>query len=905
MANVVNARDSQIQATTPRLNGVTLQSNVQVNQSNVSGLGLIVDATKQIWLSSTSQIFQIPKSGSTSPASITLTANVRNLTATPTLSIVAGSGSMSVTPALTSGAFTFTPAQMTSDTVTFRLSLTEDSKTYTYDLTVVKVREGIDSITAFLTNESVVLPGDSAGNVTSYTGASGNFKVFQGSNDVTSACTFSLVTGGNPDSLTYSLTASGASAGAFSVTAGYPTNKDITTLTFRATFGTTTVDKILTLTKAKSGAVGKQLSLNTSAQAFTFDSAGTASPATQTVTFTAVSQNLTGSPTFTATGYNAAGTSLGALTLGGTGNSRTLAHTAFGAAAYAVVQVTWDSITDQATIVRLKDGASGTSPVVGYLTNESVTVATAFDGTGATYTAAGGTFKVFDGLIDKTGNGVTYSVNSSSGVTISIASTGVYTVTGMSADTGTATLRAVYGTTTIDKVYNIAKAKAGTNGTNGSNGTNGARGSQTFYVSTSNTAWSDTLAATSASANGGPILNDLVVQYNNGANFSQSKFWNGSGWTLVNAVVDGNLLVSGSIGASKLTINGASNSIFMDPFIQDPSVWTQVSTYSLATITTVTDGVAGNRVLRSPGTTAGWADGSGARCVVTPGRKYRVSARVRRSADCNGKLYLRYVYWDNSGGAAATGQGVIGQEDVTVNTLWVQYSGTFTCPSSHAWIAPRIALNYNGTTGYMEAQDVRIEELIDSAVIVQGGITADRIDTKGLDIKDGAGNVIFSSGINLDWTRIGGTGKPQDGATVGAVIGTNLSGQFTAANISTYIANAAIGLAQINTASIGSLSALTANVGTLTMDATGYIGGGQTAYNTGTGFFLGYSGTAYKFSIGDGTNGLTWDGSKATFKGDIDVKSATSGARMEIKNNVIKVFDSAGILRVQIGDLAV
>jgi uncharacterized protein YjbI with pentapeptide repeats len=41
----------------------------------------------------------------------------------------------------------------------------------------------------------------------------------------------------------------------------------------------------------------------------------------------------------------------------------------------------------------------------------------------------------------------------------------------------------------------------------------------------------------------------------------------------------------------------------------------------------------------------------------------------------------------------------------------------------------------------------------------------------------------------------------------------------------------------------------------------------------------------------------------ATFRGTIDVKSATSGARLEIRNNVIKVFDASGVLRVRIGDL--
>lgn len=113
-------------------------------------------------------------------------------------------------------------------------------------------------------------------------------------------------------------------------------------------------------------------------------------------------------------------------------------------------------------------GATGVSAITGLLTNESATVAADNLGVVTSFSGTGGTFKVFDGTIDKTGDvAVTYSVNASSGVTISIASTGVYTVSDMSADTGTATLRAVYNSVTIDKVYSIAKSKAGATGTAG------------------------------------------------------------------------------------------------------------------------------------------------------------------------------------------------------------------------------------------------------------------------------------------------------------------------------------------------------------------------------------------------------------------------------------------------------
>lgn len=53
------------------------------------------------------------------------------------------------------------------------------------------------------------------------------------------------------------------------------------------------------------------------------------------------------------------------------------------------------------------------------------------------------------------------------------------------------------------------------------------------------------------------------------------------------------------------------------------------------------------------------------------------------------------------------------------------------------------------------------------------------------------------------------------------------------------------------------------NISTSGLDVgvTGHFQGGQSAYNTGTGFFLGYSGAAYKFSIGNPAGDyLTWDG---------------------------------------------
>lgn len=62
---------------------------------------------------------------------------------------------------------------------------------------------------------------------------------------------------------------------------------------------------------------------------------------------------------------------------------------------------------------------------------------------------------------------------------------------------------------------------------------------------------------------------------------------------------------------------------------------------------------------------------------------------------------------------------------------------------------------------------------------------------------------------------------------------------------------------------VGSAStALAVESGGFNVGTTGYIRGNQTDFNTGVGWFLGYSGGAYKFSVGD-PNGqyITWDGS--------------------------------------------
>lgn len=101
---------------------------------------------------------------------------------------------------------------------------------------------------------------------------------------------------------------------------------------------------------------------------------------------------------------------------------------------------------------------------VGFLTNQAHTVAADAAGNVVSYAAAGGSFIVLEGDTVLTA-GVSYSVFSETGVDVSIdATTGAYTINSMSADSGTAVLRATVAGVAIDQTYSIAKSRAGADG---------------------------------------------------------------------------------------------------------------------------------------------------------------------------------------------------------------------------------------------------------------------------------------------------------------------------------------------------------------------------------------------------------------------------------------------------------
>ena len=160
-------------------------------------------------------------------------------------------------------------------------------------------------------------------------------------------------------------------------------------------------------------------------------------------------------------------------------------------------------------------------------------------------------------------------------------------ITGFPTDTTSGYIRITAtrtGSTTQVKDFKFLKVIKGTDGTNG---TNGVRGSRQIVVD--GTSWSDAAAWNGIVAQTGttPVLSDLVTIANAGAGFSASKFYTGGAydgdWVTPNAYINGNLLVTGTVGADRIsagtigaytiTLGGASSIIQSTNYVAGTSGW--------------------------------------------------------------------------------------------------------------------------------------------------------------------------------------------------------------------------------------------------------------------------------------------------------------------------------------------
>jgi len=217
--------------------------------------------------------------------------------------------------------------------------------------------DGINAVSGFLTNEAHTVPASSAGVVVTadLNIAGGTFKVFNGTTDVTTTNTTFSIVGGTDGGVNWTQSKNGLTltlvkaTGVYSLTQSTWTTSDSETFTLQALHAGVTINLVYTISKSKAGVTGAQgpsLQLTASAQAFTFTDS-VANPTSQTITLTATLQNLTGTPTWTATP---------SVTLGGLSTDliRTLTVANFGTNRQVTIGVTVAGVTDRITIVRLE-----------------------------------------------------------------------------------------------------------------------------------------------------------------------------------------------------------------------------------------------------------------------------------------------------------------------------------------------------------------------------------------------------------------------------------------------------------------------------------------------------------------------------------------------------------------------
>lgn len=191
---------------------------------------------------------------------------------------------------------------------------------------------------------------------------------------------------------------------------------------------------------------------------------------------------------------------------------------------------------------------------------------------------------------------------------------------------------------------------------------------------------------------------------------------------------------------------------------------------------------------------------------------------------------------------------------VNVSDLWVEregYAGDLNATFGAAWGSSLsgVPSNLAGLSGAEAIRngDVTITLNSDGTASVSGGpsayggVTAAGLGAVKTDLSN-APSGILNSNITLSGL----------GARAMALID-----YITAAAASTYIQAAAITLAHINTASIGTLSALSSFLGAVEIAVGGYLRSGQTAWSTGSGFWLGWVGS------GPGEPGLSIGSSSA------------------------------------------
>ena len=258
------------------------------------------------------------------------------------------------------------------------------SFTVSTELTAVVLEENI-SVYGYLTNDPVPIVTATDGTGGDFSQATGVFKVFNLSTEVTGGINIPAF-GAGPVYAIKPFTNDNITGATINATTGVYSCTGLTddggNVTFTAVYNGVTIEQVWNVYRALAGETAPLIQLSTPNKEFIYKDQFATSSQTPSTTITARLVNLTGTPTFTAQAYTRENVSLGTVAFTQTNNTITITKAQFDALGITVgtvvVTATLGTVSDVITLFRINDG---TEQITVELSNESHGIPAYADGT--------------------------------------------------------------------------------------------------------------------------------------------------------------------------------------------------------------------------------------------------------------------------------------------------------------------------------------------------------------------------------------------------------------------------------------------------------------------------------------------------------------------------------------------
>lgn len=268
------------------------------------------------------------------------------------------------------------------------------SYTVSAELSAVVLEENI-SVYGYLTNDPVPIVTATDGSGGDFSQATGVFKVFNLSTEVTGVGPVYGIKPFTTDNITGATI--NAVTGVYSCTG---LTDDGGNITFTATYNNVVVEQVWNVYRAKAGETAPLIQLSTPNKEFVYKDQFATSSQTPSTTVTARLVNLTGTPTFSVQAFTRENVSLGTIAFTQSGNTITITKAQFDALGITIgtakVTATVGTVSDVLTLYRINDG---TEQITVELSNESHGIPAYADGTttASSYVGSGTLIQVKQG----------------------------------------------------------------------------------------------------------------------------------------------------------------------------------------------------------------------------------------------------------------------------------------------------------------------------------------------------------------------------------------------------------------------------------------------------------------------------------------------------------------------------